>query len=1022
MVHLLAEQRLARGELSPSQVRLAIRSLGIQQFDETRDVLRHEGLLLGTDDATAALIEATAVFWELYHFSGRSLRSWFPGIEDPNRAARVLRQVVDPDSVFSGCRPKGAPKPTAESVGAEIDAGSLGEDPVETPHEGPSGPRDASVYHKLAGRAERAAERGNLVRSLILWTRARSWAPREAAGPARSAVRENVDRLTHRLLVALEQPQADPDTWHAPLTHLVQLAADGFWAAEARLLYDLQKVCVDQERGAHRLDVFRWLVSLGRRPLRRPLPFQKSVSICLHLHSARRRLAHTRLSGEERGRLDALIGQASEKAEQKVRSEVRPVLRQALDEVGLQAENVPERVAARKMVEELLDRLVERGVLTMGDLRDALSRNHLKLHDLAHPKELVCGDQLLRVDHQLARSLEGVHRRGEFYLRWIQSISSLTFGTPVGRILTRFLFVPFGGAYALEAGIQHLLHKATGAPETSSPAALILLGTLFLLLINSGRFRRGFGRLMRNVGRATRFCLVDLPKLAFNVPAIRRVLRSRWFRLSYRLLLKPGTFTALICLATSGLELPWQWTAGNVAILFFFVALVGNSRLGRDMEEITADWLIQAWKRLGIQSFVTLFRWVMQVFRRAVDAVDRLLYAVDEWLRFRTGESRLSVVVKAVVTPVWQTVRYVVRFCVTLLIEPQINPIKHFPVVTVSHKILLPFIPAFASALSRTMDEASAWAAATTIIAVIPGACGFLVWELRENWRLYRANRPGRLRPVPVGSHGETIVRLLRPGFHSGTIPKRYTRLRGAEGHAERTGKWGPVRAHLLALQEIELSLHRYVQREFIALLGQSAAWTRPPLAVEEIRTGTNRIVAEMSIDGMPDGKARLTLDLCSHHLLSSFAAPDWLDQLDERQRAALEIALVGLYKTAGVDFVREAVESRLAPQVSAYYLDDNQIVFWIGPECQEEVTWDLDDDASSAETPRQPTQLLRPGTQLTDAAFGAAGVPYEGWVDAWSRLTRDGDRPKDLLNSVPVLRDRSDSVDGFPEDGAGAA
>ena len=46
---------------------------------------------------------------------------------------------------------------------------------------------------------------------------------------------------------------------------------------------------------------------------------------------------------------------------------------------------------------------------------------------------------------------------------------------------------------------------------------------------------------------------------------------------------------------------------------------------------------------------------------------------------------------------------------------------------------------------------------------VIPGIFGFLAWELKENWKLYRANRPKTLRPVQVGSHGESLARLIAP-------------------------------------------------------------------------------------------------------------------------------------------------------------------------------------------------------------------------------------------------------------------
>ena len=57
----------------------------------------------------------------------------------------------------------------------------------------------------------------------------------------------------------------------------------------------------------------------------------------------------------------------------------------------------------------------------------------------------------------------------------------------------------------------------------------------------------------------------------------------------------------------------------------------------------------------------------------------------------------------------------------------------------------------------------------------MPGVFGFLVWELKENWRLYEANRSPTLGPV----HRRQPRRdgwsdLLRPGFHSGTLPKLY--------------------------------------------------------------------------------------------------------------------------------------------------------------------------------------------------------------------------------------------------------
>ena len=79
---------------------------------------------------------------------------------------------------------------------------------------------------------------------------------------------------------------------------------------------------------------------------------------------------------------------------------------------------------------------------------------------------------------------------------------------------------------------------------------------------------------------------------------------------------------------------------------------------------------------------------------------------------------------------------------------------------------------------------------------LLPDAVTYLFWEMRENWRLYRANRPAALRPVAVGPHGETVKGLLHRGFHSGTVPRLYARLRAAEREAARTDNWRDARTH----------------------------------------------------------------------------------------------------------------------------------------------------------------------------------------------------------------------------------
>src|SRR5206468_41920 len=155
-------------------------------------------------------------------------------------------------------------------------------------------------------------------------------------------------------------------------------AASGFWTLEARLLYDLQKVCVDRERGVFALDVVGWAVTLGRRPLKRPLPAQPEVLVLQHLRRAAKKVARVGLDPLDRKRLRRVIAAALASGAERLRAYFGPRIIAALDAVGLTPANLPERIARDKLVAELLDRLVEHSLLTFGDVRDAISRNQLK--------------------------------------------------------------------------------------------------------------------------------------------------------------------------------------------------------------------------------------------------------------------------------------------------------------------------------------------------------------------------------------------------------------------------------------------------------------------------------------------------------------------------------------------------------------------------------------------------------------------------------------------------------------------
>jgi hypothetical protein len=1007
-IHLELDERLAAGGITAAAVRERIRRIGGVEFEEIRAVLAQEAFLLPPRDEVSAYCEFAAVYWELRYFAQALLPRYFPGVEDFHRIETILAEDVDARRVFQATRLPGLPDgATTDSIGPIQARKASGEEgQVDSP---PGGAPAEAAYRRLIRRAEEAARRGNVVRSAICRARAEQKATPELAAKARSTLKRDVDRLVRRLQVALSIEDEDPHPWQEALLALARETPRGVWTAEARLLYDLQKVCLDHERRAYRVDLVRWAVSLGRQPIHRPLPAQREVAISKHLRSAVRRVPAVGLTEAMRQRLSGLLETATHHAEVRLRDRFRPAVTRALDDAGLRPHNVPEKVAWKKLVAELLDRIVESGHLTMGDLRDALSRNNLKLADFSWHADGLRGDPLLRADQKLAASLDGVHRRGEFYLRWMQRLSSLGFGTVLGRLATRFLVVPFGGTYLVVAFLDHLVEKVTGDESaagvsiTWSVLRVVLLGTFLLGILNVDWFRHGAWRVLVESCRAVGDLAVGVARWVRGIEWLNRLLRSRLARLAYRFVLKPLAFTALASFVLPG-AVGWKTSLASGAGLFLAINLVLNSRVGRDLEEQFVDGLMQAWRRLGIPIFTGLFYFVVDIFRGVLEAMERLIYTVDEWLQFRSGETRLKFAMKAALGPVWLFVAYVLRFCINLLIEPQINPIKHFPVVTVSHKLLIPCIPAFIGLLEQTMDKNVAKIVATAIIFGIPGVFGFLVWELKENWRLYAANRARDLPPSVVGQHGETMGRLLRPGFHSGTVPKLFGKLRRAERRTHAGGSDHAVVKQLRAIGRVQMAVQRFVERELLELLSHARWRQAGAVVLGSIHLSTNRIRIVLDRSAEANRPLELALDMRSGWLVAGVLRPGWTARLEPAERLVLETALAGLYKLAGVEMIRAQL-CAILPQSAEWDVAGEGLVLDTQDGQRTPVSYNLRREGPIAPQVAggRPWQTF-PTLDPSQVFFTHVPVGWDRWVEFWQGVENRRESQAEPILAIRVL------------------
>ncbi|MFT7579880.1 MAG: hypothetical protein ACI9MR_001547 [Myxococcota bacterium] len=993
--------------LARPKVLAMIDAIGQIPFDEVRTLLRDDNIVAEDDDEATELTEFFSLYLEFKHFQPEVLDHFFPSLRGRTDVDALAANLLDAPSLLVATRPADAPDPGG-NPSADHDINTVAARPV--------GPLRA---RKLLARGRRVATRGDLSQAAVLFGRSAKTDHDEIATRARAARADALTRLGVCLVAAagVDDPQGShADAWRTALEPLVTVAAAGMKRVEARLMHDLARICDEHATEPQEINIGRWLRSFARKPMRRALPLQQLVNIARYFARAKRRLTRARIDPTQRAALKALLGDAVKRTHGALRAQVAPLLADALRASKLIPQGVPESVAFDKLVDELLDTLLDRGFITFGDLRDAIARNTLKMDDLRSPAELVVGDALLQLDKRLDAQLDGVYHRGEVYRRGLQRLSSIGFANGLGRFLVRYLILPFGCAFIALEGAQHLVAlpvKLFGGvpPHIFSVTGGLILGGILFVLIHIPPIRRVAWRALLAAWDALKFVFVQLPARFMALSPIVWLTGTVGFDIARRYLFRPLWIAALVAgivvMATSDSRM---WLYVGVPT-FAVVTLLLLSRFGIRAEERVQDGVIRGWHRFRYDVVPGSIAATIRFFKRVLELIEIVFYEVDQFLRFRQGDNPVMVALKVGFGFVWGILAYVARLYVNLLIEPQVNPIKHFPIVTVSHKLMIPLYldPAVYELLSAPFSFLPAAVASTIAAAtlwLLPGVFGFLAWEFKENWRLYTANRKTTLRPSTVGSHGETIYRLLRPGFHSGTVPKAFRKLRNAQRHRQPA----EVRKHLEALHHVEESVETFVDRELRRLLMKSGRFPHADaLHVDAIELTPYRIRIGLSCKPLGEVPLVITFDEQARYLVGGVSTRGWLDAVDRAAAAAFETALLGFYKYAGVDLVREQIVSIL-PGRPPYDIDTKGLLVWPGKGFETEVTYPL----------RTRLTMLRPRVQgpapsrafpripVGDIFFRKRPLPWERWVAAWAPTQTDPDPLRDLFGPLSVLNDDS--------------
>lgn len=709
------------------------------------------------------------------------------------------------------------------------------------------------------------------------------------------------------------------------IDYLVNQVSHQGYGVASELLLELESSAIEGRRPVRGFDPLGWARALAKRPLVVELPIVPTIKRLMHLRRALQRVERLPLPEAllkpHLTVLRAVVG----RVEAELGARLEPEIEAAFAEAGVETVGVRERFAEAKIKVELLELLVARGHSHFSDLRDLIARNQLKLDDF-RPVHLWHGDLLSRVDEALARRLPGIHRRGEAYLKLFQLLSSMAFGTLPGRVVVRALLVP-----GLIAAFLMLLTKWTVWPKLLERDGwpILLLASTFLtaLLMNTGWARRGLyhlcWRLPGIAARRLANLLANVPRqaLMFGVyPAVGAILvailvwlNSGW--LTHAGLRPPGGFA------------PYSLPAG-----FLISLVVINSALGIVLFGVSADVAHIVVDAITRGLLRRLYQLVLRLSTGLVQGLEWVNYSVIDALRLIKGESRPSMVIKAALSLAWFPIYYVSRLYILLFLEPQVNPLK-FPIVSVFYKLILPFYGQITTTLTHAFDlllpHGAAVGCAQVFALFSTGIFGFVAWELKENWRLYRRNASEVFEPIVVGHHGETMAQLLRPGFHSGTVPKLFRRRREALAGEGSLRAAGALRDLAHERDELLHAVSHVVEQDLLRPLLAHPAFAGAAGRCSQVQLSASTIVAQVAIEpggGAPAQILRLAF-LEKQGVLTANLSWDagQLNELTPRQAGVLAGQLAAFYKQAEVDASQQAIEDQLAAEFPEHSLTETE-------------------------------------------------------------------------------------------------
>jgi hypothetical protein len=120
--------------------------------------------------------------------------------------------------------------------------------------------------------------------------------------------------------------------------------------------------------------------------------------------------------------------------------------------------------------------------------------------------------------------------------------------------------------------------------------------------------------------------------------------------------------------------------------------------------------------------------------------------------------------------------------------------------------------------------------------------------------------------------------------------------------------------------------------------------------------------------------------------LVADIVEAGWAQALAAPQRQALQNAIAGLYKTAGIRLVRQQLEREFPPPMPACDLSGERLVLWPDEATDAEVIYDLKEGPWIApQSVRGRPPRLMPTIERRRILFQEMPITWEQWIAVWS-------------------------------------